>query len=295
MKKNVVRIIAMSAVIVMGVPDAGSFQAARFGVDLYLAVGPVTRDTLTLGVSGDGPGSTINDNTYALDPEGPVFGPLGHYGESPAPPADPDGNRRRWVDLPGRTVLGAGLFRYDFRGFTSPSQIDSFAARIDGLTVETFGLTLSWPSNLSSFGSAWSLHSRTGTTISPPVADMLATTSYTFPVTGSRVEFVVIKTGVVTGVTLIDNGVPTAFALEQNFPNPFNPSTEIRFHLPQSGHVSLIVYNMLGQEVATLVNGVKTAGSYGVSFDAGNLASGMYLYRLQAAGFADMKKLVILK
>jgi hypothetical protein len=124
---------------------------------------------------------------------------------------------------------------------------------------------------------------------------MLATTSYTFPVTGSRVEFVVIKAGVVTGVTLIDDHVPATLALEQNFPNPFNPSTEIRFHLPQGGQVSLIVYNMLGQEVATLVNGVKTAGSYSVSFDAGDLSSGMYLYRLQAAGFADMKKLVLLK
>ena len=89
--------------------------------------------------------------------------------------------------------------------------------------------------------------------------------------------------------------LPLAFSLKQNYPNPFNPSTTIFYELPKATFVTLKVYNLLGQEVATLLNEEKTAGSYKVQFDASNLAGGIYLYRLQAGEFFATRKLTLLK
>ncbi len=88
---------------------------------------------------------------------------------------------------------------------------------------------------------------------------------------------------------------PSDYALTQNYPNPFNPTTNINFKIPQSGFVSLKVYNILGDEVATLVNGVKPAGNYTVNFNAASLASGVYFYRLQAGNFTQNRKMILLK
>lgn len=89
--------------------------------------------------------------------------------------------------------------------------------------------------------------------------------------------------------------VPTDYILEQNYPNPFNPSTTIRFSLPKDGFVSLKVFNLLGQEVASLVNEIKTAGNHNINFNASNLSSGVYLYKLNAGSFTSVKKLTLLK
>jgi rhodanese-related sulfurtransferase len=86
----------------------------------------------------------------------------------------------------------------------------------------------------------------------------------------------------------------STYSLSQNFPNPFNPSTTIRFGLPESAEVSLIVYNSLGQRVTTLVQQAQEAGYHEVKFDASVLASGMYYYRLQAGAFVQTKKLLVL-
>ena len=85
------------------------------------------------------------------------------------------------------------------------------------------------------------------------------------------------------------------FYLGQNYPNPFNPSTTIRFRIAESGLVSLKVFDILGREVATLVNEVKPAGNYEVEFDGGELASGIYFYRLKAGGFTQTRKAILLK
>lgn len=91
------------------------------------------------------------------------------------------------------------------------------------------------------------------------------------------------------------DGVATTFKLDQNFPNPFNPATTISFQLPQPGNVSLKVYNLLGQEVATLVDEELSSGIYAIPFDASNLASGTYLYRLEVGNAVQTKKLTLLK
>ena len=85
------------------------------------------------------------------------------------------------------------------------------------------------------------------------------------------------------------------FALDQNYPNPFNPSTTVRYELPKDSRVSLRVFNILGQEVATLVNGEQKAGYKSIEWNAGSVASGVYFYRLEAGDFSASKKLLLLK
>ena len=85
------------------------------------------------------------------------------------------------------------------------------------------------------------------------------------------------------------------FNLEQNYPNPFNPSTSIKYSLAEASDVSLKVYDVLGKEVATLVNSTQNTGSYDVNFDASNLASGLYIYTLQTGNFVSSKKMMLLK
>jgi hypothetical protein len=94
--------------------------------------------------------------------------------------------------------------------------------------------------------------------------------------------------------------LPRAYGLMQNYPNPFNPETRIRFQLGGPGRVALKVYNMLGQEVRTLVNELKPAGSHEVSWDGKNslgqrMPSGMYLYRIEAQGLVETRKMVLLQ
>ncbi len=98
-----------------------------------------------------------------------------------------------------------------------------------------------------------------------------------------------------TDVERIENKLPKYYTLMQNYPNPFNPTTVIEFTIPNKEFVTLKVYNILGQEVAKLVNGVKSAGVYKVSFDASDLTSGMYIYKIEAGNYSDTKKMLLMK
>ena len=90
-------------------------------------------------------------------------------------------------------------------------------------------------------------------------------------------------------------GMLQQYSLEQNYPNPFNPSTTIKYSIPTTSIVSIKVYDILGREVATLVNEQKTAGNYSVQFNGNNLASGVYLNKIQSGNFVDTKKMILLK
>jgi hypothetical protein len=97
------------------------------------------------------------------------------------------------------------------------------------------------------------------------------------------------------GIHQEQNTVPTVYALLQNYPNPFNPATSIKYSIPKTSLVKLVVYDLLGREVKTLVNGMKTPGYYEEAFDGTNLASGIYFYRIEAGKFTDVKKMVLVK
>jgi hypothetical protein len=89
--------------------------------------------------------------------------------------------------------------------------------------------------------------------------------------------------------------IPTEYALYQNYPNPFNPSTNIKYSVPETGSVKLSIYSVIGEQVAVLVDEIVQAGFYEVTFDASNLPSGAYFYRLQAGSFVVTKKMMLLK
>jgi hypothetical protein len=140
-----------------------------------------------------------------------------------------------------------------------------------------------------------------------PAAGILPDSSYTLRVTNLNDTTVVADSPkfallIATGVHDRDAG-PLTFSLFQNYPNPFNPGTTISYQIPMRAHVSLIIYEMLGREVATLVDGVQEQGYRSVQFDAGNLSSGIYFYRLKAIDlspesgriFVQTRKLLILR
>ncbi|MBK7499775.1 MAG: T9SS type A sorting domain-containing protein [Ignavibacteriales bacterium] len=90
-------------------------------------------------------------------------------------------------------------------------------------------------------------------------------------------------------------GAPDRFELSQNYPNPFNPNTTISFSIPQKSDVSVKIYDILGNEVTTLVNETREAGRYNVNFNASNYSSGVYFYTIKAGNFNETKKMTLLK
>ena len=93
----------------------------------------------------------------------------------------------------------------------------------------------------------------------------------------------------------VDISAPINYDLSQNYPNPFNPATKIKYSVPVEGLVNIAVYNILGEKVANLVNSVQKAGNYELTFNATNLASGMYIYRMESGNYVSIKKMMILK
>jgi hypothetical protein len=112
-------------------------------------------------------------------------------------------------------------------------------------------------------------------------------------VAGANVYAVNGCSGAVTNIPT--NEIPVRYSLLQNYPNPFNPSTSIKFEIPKEGIVKLVVYDILGKEVATLINDKKSAGSYIVDFNATGIASGVYFYKLITTEFTDIKKMTLIK
>lgn len=133
-------------------------------------------------------------------------------------------------------------------------------------------------------GSSWA--SISGAAFAGPLATFQSTLSY------SAIAFV--GTSSVTEVAA-QNAVPAEYKLMQNYPNPFNPSTNITFALPRTMNVRLDVFNILGQNVATLANGVESSGTHTVRFDGAALPSGIYFYRLQAGEFGQTKRFILVK
>ena len=97
------------------------------------------------------------------------------------------------------------------------------------------------------------------------------------------------------GIKLISGEIAERFTLHQNYPNPFNPSTNIRFDIPKTSQVKLVIYNMLGKEIATLVDKELRPGSYEVDWDGSNYSSGVYFYKLKTLDFEKTMKMLLVK
>ncbi|MFA7228407.1 MAG: T9SS type A sorting domain-containing protein [Melioribacteraceae bacterium] len=119
-----------------------------------------------------------------------------------------------------------------------------------------------------------------------------ATITTTF---GDMVNFTITDKVLVTGVESDTDVIPSTYTLDQNYPNPFNPSTTIRFTTPEAGFVSMKVYNLIGQEVASLINREMSAGIHTVNFDASKLTSGIYFYSINSGKFSATKKMILMK
>jgi uncharacterized protein (DUF1501 family) len=124
---------------------------------------------------------------------------------------------------------------------------------------------------------------------SPTEIQVAITGTITNPLTSS-----VVASDAIAGIGSGGN-LPTKYALEQNFPNPFNPSTVIRYDLPRASDVTIDVYNSAGEKIATLVDSPQSAGNHEVNFNGGTLASGVYFYRLRAGGYQETKKMLLVK
>ncbi len=142
----------------------------------------------------------------------------------------------------------------------------------------------------------------------PTLASQWATKLFNMPVGTNKVRFVgksdfgnnlYIDNIIATGSVGIGGHeltlTPDRYSLEQNYPNPFNPSTSINFSIPNSGLVTLKIYDILGKEVVTLVNEVKTAGNYILDFNASALTSGVYFYKIESGSFTDIKRMMLIK
>jgi photosystem II stability/assembly factor-like uncharacterized protein len=101
--------------------------------------------------------------------------------------------------------------------------------------------------------------------------------------------------GGLTGISGNPESTPLNYSLSQNYPNPFNPVTKINFALPKQGLVTLRIYDILGREVRTLVNEIKSAGNYSVDFNGSNIASGIYFYKLESNSFTSIKRMILIK
>lgn len=113
--------------------------------------------------------------------------------------------------------------------------------------------------------------------------------------TGSLIGWGIRFNNAVTSSDPVSTNIPGVYKLYQNYPNPFNPVTNIKFDIPKSSPVKIVIYDIIGREVKTLVNEFKNAGAYEMNFDASNIASGTYIYRIEAGDFVDVKKMVLIK
>ncbi|MCB2199912.1 carboxypeptidase regulatory-like domain-containing protein [bacterium] len=243
-----------------------------------------------------------NGNTiYGAFSDSPTAGPVGIYGYNPTTQA--------WTSTPIATLYGDGSYgvvgmtgTHDWSGnldFVLFGQGDGIADMVDIYEGSTLQSWLSVDPSL-------------GTLLPGETANITVTVDHAAdpsfqPVDGQNVTAQVIISGPKMVDTIVtvdmvfttagenDDLLPAKYALHQNYPNPFNPSTAIKFDLVASQNVKLTVFNMLGQEVARLVDGRMQAGYHNVSFDASRLASGVYFYRLQTPAFTKMRKMVLVK
>ncbi len=175
-------------------------------------------------------------------------------------------------DITGYIAVPAASYTLDVKDTTSTTTVASFTADLSALANRSATVFASGFLN--------------------PVANK---NGRSFGLFAALNDGTVVPFGTTTGIQSTSGEVPRRYELTQNYPNPFNPSTEISFSIPAAGQTTLKVYNTIGQEVATLVNGQLQAGSYRVTLNATNLASGVYLYRLQAGTFSSVRKMVLLK
>ena len=208
------------------------------------------------------------------------------------------------IDQNGTKWFGTiyGLASFDGSNWTTYTTLNSDlpADHVTGIAIDsdnnkwlaTFGNT----GGLVKFdGSSWTVYNSSNTSLSnyllcvkPGLNENIWTGSDGF-------GLAVLNENGLSAVEQINDELVKEYSLDENYPNPFNPATKIRFSVPKTSDVNLLIYDILGNEIATLVNEVEQAGIYEVDFDASGLPSGIYFYRLTTPGFTQTKKMILLK
>ncbi len=164
---------------------------------------------------------------------------------------------------------------------------------LTGIGKDVFAATTTGIFHSSDYGTTWS--EMNSGLLDKNVTSMVINGSYLYVATSSGIwKFSLSEITSVKNERTVHE-TPSGFILSQNFPNPFNPATTISYSIPQANFVTIKVYDVLGKEVAILVNEVKSIGNYNVKFNASILTSGIYFYRMQAGNFVETKKLIVLK
>jgi hypothetical protein len=195
------------------------------------------------------------------------------------------------------SITGTGIDVGNMRNLSSTPPGGSYWP--DGCSMEAAGISLYRYQNHTALDTLAAIGNvQTGYNVATMFVDPRYFTGEFGSVMNALVGWVISNGGLITGVgsgNTAEINIPESYKLSQNYPNPFNPSTKISFTIPKSELVTLRIYNILGKEVMTLVNEVKNAGTFEVQFDASNLSSGAYFYRLETGNFVDTKKMMLMK
>jgi len=204
----------------------------------------------------------------------------------------PDVPMRGTNSRPGGHAVN-GKF-YVVLGETTPSPIAQDSIQVFNIADSTWSPTPLTGRGANSASNYWGLIS--SSVINNKVRVWIPGGFYPTTVTTSKLMALTDSLGCVITETANPNTfAASSYRLEQNFPNPFNPVTRINFSIPKTGLVTLKIYDMLGKEVMTLANEIKSAGLYAIDFDGRELSSGTYFYRLEAGDFIDTKKMLLIK
>ncbi|MCB9205949.1 MAG: T9SS type A sorting domain-containing protein [Ignavibacteriales bacterium] len=198
----------------------------------------------------------------------------------------------------------------------SGTSVDNLAPAVPGnltVNIKDTGFELSWDESIDKDFKHFSIYRSVTQGFTPTESDLLANTIDVMyldnTVTSGTQYFYVVSASdfsgnmsgfsneinaILTGVNM-ESGIPTEYALNQNYPNPFNPSTAIKFSLPEVTNVKLTIFDVTGREITTLVNKEMNAGFYSVNWNAVNISSGIYIYKLETNSFVDVKKMILLK
>jgi hypothetical protein len=183
----------------------------------------------------------------------------------------------RWAHLVGVRDIGADVLRLYLNG-------ELIGEMEDGTEGD-----IASPDLPLSIGNYW------GSTSNALMEQLDDVRIYNYALTDGAVEDLFDGYGIATDVEEERGTMPLTYDLKQNYPNPFNPTTNIQFQIPKDGHVTISVYNSLGQRVATLVDRNLKSGRHHVTFDAAKYSSGIYFYRIKAEGFSQVKKMMLIK
>jgi hypothetical protein len=190
----------------------------------------------------------------------------------------------------GNNWINTDMGFSDFCSFTDFKQANGF---VFGSVSNPSGLTNAGVYKSVNNGTNW-IPINSGLPSNPSVVSLLISNDLLFAGTDFDGIFK-IPLSTVTTLSGMENGIIKDYSLEQNYPNPFNPSTKISFSVPASGFVSLKVFDVLGKEAYTIVNEVKSAGNYTADFNASNLSSGIYFYKLESGNFSKTMRMILIK